>query len=287
MPQHIDTTVTPDTVQRLLAAGAALGNPNHPAGDREPYRIVPEGFKAEPIPHATLAPLPDHIRQTVRLDDSAGFARYVNDHKDENTVIFAKAGDNGAATFTAIFDYHRKATTPASPLDSRPRHCAHRAVYACPFSIEWRAWFGVHGKPLAQEPFIDFLDANAGDIVEPSSADIRELALNFSCKTEVKFASSISRTVRGTQLTYQEDPQVGGGRTGTIAVPDLVKLHLPVFEGGEAHDVDARVVWDPRGGALKITVQLQRVERLLRIALEELREEIAGTTKIIPLTGGI
>ncbi len=272
----------PDTTQQLLAAGKALGAPFSPIdAGREPYRIVPADWRAEPIPFATLPPLPDHIRQHVTLEDAESFATYVKRYKDAHTLLFVRRGDRTAAEFVAIFDYHH-AHKDGVPQVAR---LAHRAIYPCPFSVEWLAWRAVDGKAQAQEPFIDFLDANAGDIVTPSSADVKELALNFSAKTEVTFQSGVSRTVKGSTLTYQENVTAGGGKQGTITVPDLIRLKLPIFEGGKPFDVDARIAWDPRGGTLKISVHLQRVERLIREAVRLASLEIAEATGLIPLTG--
>lgn len=285
MKTSTPTATLPDesAVKQLLIAGAALGTP-HTLDRHQPYRLVPEGYTAEPIPVADLPPLPDHIRQQVRLEDADSFAAYVKRYQNTRTLIFARpATSGGDASFEAIFDYHHAAK--GLEEERQAQRCAHRAVYPCPFSVEWKAWRAIDGKQQAQEPFLDFLDANAADIFHPTSADIHELALNFSAKTEVTFQSGLSRTVKGTTLTYQENVQAGGGKSGSIQVPDLIALRLPIFEGGAPFDVAARIAWDPRGGSLKISVHLQRVERVVRTALAHLRSEIKEATGLEPLTG--
>lgn len=285
MPAPTTPPAEPSTIKDLLAAGKALGAPFEAiTTGREPYRIVPDGYRAEPIPHASLAPLPDHIRQRVTLEDVDSFATYVKRYQDARTVVFVHRSDKGAAEFEAVFDYH-SAAKEGGPDSTRVQRCAHRAVYPCPFSVEWNAWRSIDGKQMAQEPFIDFLDANAADITTPSAADVKELALNFSAKSEVTFQSAISRTVKGVTLAYQENVQAGGGKNGSIQVPDALKLTLPIFEGGAPFVVPARLAWDPRGGTLKISVHLQLVDRITRQAIAALSDDIKAATGITPLAG--
>jgi uncharacterized protein YfdQ (DUF2303 family) len=260
------------SVQQLLAAGQARGNIIERPG-YQPMLLVPEACKLVAVPHAERAPLPDHVRQAVSFVDAPSFIDYVKQWKRAETVIFAcLPGANGQAEFRAIFDYHTRESQGTGHAAAR---CAHVAVYACPLSEEWETWMGANGTAQAQRDFIDFIEANAPDIVSPSAASLMELAMNFEARTEVNFSSKMDRTTGGRNLNFTENVEAGGrGGAGQIKVPDAMKLRLPVFEGGAAFDVDVRLEWVPRDGRLKVIVHLQRPAQKVREALASIRADI-------------
>lgn len=285
MPPTNPTNPTPDSKanlnQTLISAGSALGDPKEVTGYR-PVIIVPEGFKATPLEHETLPPLPDHIRQKVALHEAASFISYVNTFKDADTRVFSSMPDKGLTTspeFRAIFDYHLAVAHKA-------QRCAHAAHYTCPLSLAWMTWAGIHGKAMTQREFVDFVDENMPDIVTPKAADVMELARDFNAHTEVKFASKVNAITGGVSMNYQEDTEVGT-QGGQIEAFDRLALVIPVFEGGDEVPVDAKVQWVPKDGKLAVTVKLYRPSETKRTAFLELRREIQEKLGIAVLNGGV
>jgi hypothetical protein len=277
-------TLSPTFTAELLAAGKALGDVATPGGPFAPFVIIPDNYKLDPVPFAPDTPLPGFIDQTVTLHDPESFVAYVKRYKTLKTLIFAtlpKTASGSDAQFRAVFDYH----TGGKGDDQKPERCAHHAIFPCPLSIQWATWIGITGKPQTQLAFIEFIDANKADIVTPDSATLLELAINFESRTEVNFGSKVDRVHGGRKLTFNEEIN-GINKAGEpITVPDTLKLSLPVFEGGKAFEIAARLEWRPTGGKLHVSVHLHRPFDLVRKALADLRAEIAAGTEIEPMTG--
>lgn len=271
---------SPVGVNELLAAGAALAGAIEIHGYK-PIVLMPEGYTEHELQREIIAPLPDHIRQTVTLNDLDSFTAYVSRFQRPETVILASGEP---AEFMAVFDYHRGAKDDGGV----PGRVAHIALYPCPHSLEWKTWMGSNGKPLNQAAFVEFVDANSADVISPDSASLLELAQNFEMSSTVSFQSDIKRTTGGKVLRFVEDSQMGrSGSGGEMKVPDELSLSLPVFDGGKVFDLKARMEFRVTCGKLSIAYHLRRPHDALRSALLDLRKDIAVATGIAPLTGSI
>lgn len=289
-----DTTKTPapsgspiTPAEELLRAGKALGSAILPPEPFHPYAIVPDGFRLEQLPLRPLLPLPDHIRQAVRLDDAASFIAYVKAFRKHTTRIFAaavklaevSAENAGGAKFTALLDYHEGGT------EQKAARVAHVAEYPVPLSLEFSTWIAANGKPFTQMGFVEFIEQNCADVVSPDSATLMELALNFEAKSNVTFQSKVDRVTGGRSLTYQEQVDAGAPSVGQVKVPESLAIRIPVFEGGKGYDFKARLEYRPSNGRLAITYHLQRPQEAFRAAIKDLREEIAEALEAQILTG--
>lgn len=295
-------------VDRLVAAGRALGQAITAPGCA-PVVVVPDGenkYRVEvlppepPLKPLLLTALPDHVRQVVTLTDLLSFVQYVNGYKTGATRLFGRAplsNPNGTAKVAevlAVMDYHaapdpeKRAAAEADPEKphgvkafARPRRCAHRAGYPCPFSEAWLAWSGIHRVEMDQGKFVDFLEDNMEEVVEPAGADLLELASNFKSTTNVKFAAKIDRGTGGVKLRYEEEPEMGsgeraGGAPGTVKIIEGLSLFLPVFHGGNQFTLKARIRWRVDGGKLKVTVVLDRPQSLVLTAFAAVLEEVSS-----------
>jgi uncharacterized protein YfdQ (DUF2303 family) len=275
-------------VQELLLAGKALGVAQTPPRPYAPYAVIPQNCTLQPIPLAPLEPLPDHIRQAVRLDDAESFVLYVKSFRTHTTRVFATAPDfdaistGGGVEFTAFLDYHEGGT------EQHALRVAHTARFPVKISAEFAAWIGADGEAMTQMGFVEFIEANAPDVVTPDSASLMELALNFESKSEVSFQSRVDRVTGGRSLTFQEKVDAGSSGAPTIGqvkVPEFLAIRIPVFEGGKAYDIAARISWRPANGRLSITINLQRPEAVFRQSLNTMRAEIAEELGLAVLTG--
>jgi uncharacterized protein YfdQ (DUF2303 family) len=273
----------PTPAQELLDAGKALGAPIRLDG-YAPCLIVPEHYKLVPLEPAKPLPVLDYIKSAVELTDVESFIAYVKRYQTAETVIFATLPLNGAPpSFTAVFDYH---AAKADGAEQQARRVAHKATYPCPFSVEWLAWTERNGKPQPQMDFVNFIEANAIDVVAPDSATMMEMVMNFEARTEVVFTSKVDRTMGAKVLLFNEKIDANSnGPLSSMKVPEFLELRLPVFEGGEAFPIRARMEYRPRDGALKIAYHLLRPVDVLREALASLDADIEAATGIAPMSG--
>lgn len=272
--------------KQLFDLGASQAGPIGLPGFR-PLVVVPDGYKTQPLDFEQPAPLLDYIRQSVTLADLDSFAAYVKRYQSPTTLIFAKVTTTGA-TFTAIFDYHRAKSDKLEKSDTQANRVAHRATYPCPRSHEWQQWSDNNGKAMSQEAFARFVDANMPDITSPDSALLLELILNFEAKSNVSFSSEVKPQSGARVLKYAESIE-GTGNTsqGTMKVPELIGINVPIFYGGKRFPLQAKLFYRPSGGKLNISYELRRPHEVVDLAIKDIVADIKAETAIAPLLGEV
>ena len=238
---------------------------------RVPVVAVPQGFELQELMEQPVRQLPDHIRQVVTLEDRASFLKYVADFKTPQTAVFFSAN-----AFLAVIDYHDKETEPA--------HCAHRVHYPMPHSVEWKKWAEKHKKSMTQEQFIEFLDEQMPDILSPAGADLRELAMDFESKSEVRFTSKINRTNGGRVLNFTDSPEVNS-RPGQIPVPEALWIDIPIYHNADPSKVEVRILWKVKDYSLSITLEIVRMERLIQDAQAAIVQSVTDALGVPVLFG--
>lgn len=98
-------------------------------------------------------------------------------------------------------------------------------------TVEWANWTGRHEDWMRQAEFCDFLEDNAGVIVEPCGADLLQLVADFRMLQRAEFGASY-RGADGQECVSYTEKNSGVGKD--FALPAEFKLHLPVVKGAEA-----------------------------------------------------
>jgi len=235
-----------------------------------PYAILADGLKATSLEDLLLQPL--LIRQTVRLDSTDSFCRYVSAFKSEGTQLFANQKHSHVL---AIIDYHDV---------GEPSRCAHRAQLTLAASPEWTAWHGGEGKAFSQQAFAEFLEDHELDIVEPDGATVLEAATMLEAKSTVAFKSGVRLRDGSVQFEYVEEIQEKA-RAGNILFPSALTLVIPIYEHSDPVKVKVRLRFRIKEGDLSFHYKLERPEQLVREAFERECSHIAGELGIVPLQG--
>lgn len=247
----------------------------------QPFVLVPPGFQTQTLSPLHLQPLPDHIRQTVRLSDVASFIQYVKKFATHTAQIFAVANDAGAKLL-AVLNYHEGGKEAAAGRGT------HQAEFAPSYSPEFSAWLSINGKPLTQEQFLDHLRKWGDTIKSQSDADLIELASSLDFETKGEFSSHVERTKGGRKLLFNE--QVYGTaevKGKQVSVPEGFALELPVFVNGAQYALCADLLYRPQNGSLRIIVELRRQHLVIRKAVEDIVAEVKEGTGIEPFLGAL
>lgn len=222
-----------------------------------PCAVLPDGYVIRPLAEHLVEPI--RVKQAVVLLTAADFVAYWVRFKDDTSVIF---GDERTATYGAIFDYHTAQGTP--------HWCTHTAKYACPKSKEWVTWSENSGKRMAQEAFALFIEDNYPDITFPSHAEMIQVSTSLQVKKDVSFASSTRLADGQVQLMYNEEIRgtaaVHGSQAGSLKVPDEFTISVPVFLGGAAVSLQARLRYRIVQGKLEMWYDLHRPHKALEAA---------------------
>lgn len=259
-----------DAVQKIADLSGDHVGKVVPTGDGRQLVFVPEGFKIETVQPVNPV-LPDHIRQSVRLDDGASFIAYVNTFKSEATRLFV---DVNAARLTADLDYHK----PASAQSQR----AHLARYDMPRAEEWKRWNDIDGKSIPQAQFAEFLEENLDDIVDPAGAAVLEVATRLQAKKKVEFDSGIRLQDGAVQLTYREETDTGKGQ---MVIPSEIMLGIPVFFGGDRYKLKAFLRYRIEEGKLTFKIVIHRKAFIVQDAVREAAAAVATATELVALFG--
>lgn len=221
---------------------------------------------------------PRRKQGTVTVADVASFAVYHGKHSDPESEVYA---DLDRATITAVLDAHHGDPGAA-------RWQAHRLVLALKPAAAWTAWTAHDGHMLAQQAFAEFLEDHQRDVAPDgpvTGADLLEIAQQFQAHTKVSFASG-SRLASGeTQFTYTEETTASSGRRGTISIPSVFELGLPIFEDLDSYRVHARFRYRISDGRLTLGYRLDNAEDLQRDAVKQVVAKTAEATGAVIMCG--
>ena len=213
---------------------------------------------------------------TTVVCDVPSFLAFYGKHASSDAEVFA---DRTRGTVTAILDAH-------TPYGGVPQWQAHRVVLLLKHTEAFTAWKGVDGKYMAQSSFAEFIEDRRADIIEPTAADVLELAQTFQATTKVDFKSSSILKSGQRQLSYVESIDAKAGQRGDMAVPDHLQLAIAVYEGATVADaITARLRFRIVDGKLNLAVVLDQLTDVVRAAFEGVIAEIQAGVPVPVLRG--
>jgi len=232
---------------------------------------------------------PERKRGTLTLDDLPSFVEAVKLHARDTTALFASADKR---TIQAVFDYHEKSNGQADWLQ-------HRAVYPFPITPEWDAWSNISGKWIEQATLAQFLEDHVVEVVEPARA--MDLARRWAEQLSIEFATparmmSLSRGLAVTvdtkvaearnlgtgeaSLRFEETHQGADGKA--LQVPGALLIEVPIFRGGNAYQLPARLRYrlEKEKAGILWQISLYRADLALRDAVREACETVRADTDL-------
>lgn len=259
--------ITPSDAEQLLMAGGALIDPKSigrppDAEACTPFVVVPTGYNVKSL--ASLFPTPARRKGKTFLSDAPSFIRFVNEEQLSEAASTRVFGTKSPPQFTAVFNDVGRGD--------------HVAMYSCPLSREWGVWTGKNKMSMGQTAFAEFIEDNRLDIIDPSTADMLEVAQNISATTAGKFSSKINRVNGGVEFGFSEDTQATVGE-GRLKVPELFKIAIPVLDGGEKWELTARLRYRIKDGNLALYYDLDSLQRTFELAIEGVWQSIEVGTK--------
>lgn len=232
---------------------------------------------------------PTRKRGHAELIDPASFAAYVNDHREEGTIITGVATETGAK-FEALLDYHH---ANDGGVLGKTSWTEHRATLTLRPTPEWARWMGVNGRELDQRTFAEFLEDNAPDVIVPegkpypTQQELLSVASTLQIKTDVKFASSVRLQNGQVQLGYVENIEGGHGTEGKLPIPEKFGLALAPFIGTDKYLVTVRLRYRGAGGKASFRMEIERPHKIVESAFNDIRAKIETLTTLQPLVGTV
>jgi uncharacterized protein YfdQ (DUF2303 family) len=256
------------TEARTEAATVAdLAQQAHVPAELEPgkiYLIADSEGGVQRIDTDSYAPNPRSKTGSKTVADFGSLQQYLDKHGLEAETEVTASVTNG--TFTAVCD---------AGDEHRAGWGGHTITLKLSKSPEWQRWAGRSGQLSSQADFAEFIEDNAKDIVEPSSAEILEIAQSLQVKRGVEFESGTRLQDGNVQFGYRESTTATAGSVGQLVIPEKITLALRPFKGGDAYSVTALFRYRLQGSQLTLGFKLQDPEKII----EDAFESVAGDVK--------
>lgn len=262
-----------NNAETLLRAGAASGDIREVGGI--PMVLVPRDYAMLSLEKHLAAP--KRKSGVIAFEDAVSFARYIETHADDRTILLIATNPNGAS-FEAVFDYHSK---------EQAGWKEHRARFALRQTVEWTRWINANGKKLTQQAFAEFLEENQAQIVTPSGAEMLEIATRLEATTSVAFVSGVKLQNGNQELRYEETTEAKAGTKGSLQVPTSFTIGLALFEGSAAYSITARLRYRIENKELKLWYDLLNPHLVIKDAVETVSAEITNATGLKPYKGSL
>lgn len=241
---------------------------------------VPKAFELKEVDFEKLLENPRRTKAAATFTDAHSFLAYVETHTKPGTTVWCHFNPQTfALKFTAVLDEH-SATTPGWRQ--------HSATFAPDMSAEWKAWTSKNTQSFAQVAFAEWIEEHAEDITSadgfPTSLQMLGMATEFVANEERVLKSSAKLQSGGVRLTYIADPDAG--TTESMEMFKHFALGIPVFQGGSAWRITARLKYALGQGKVNFRYELVRADRVHESAAKELIAHITETLGDVPLLMG-
>lgn len=231
---------------------------------------LPEGYKAKQT--VTLLTNPPRRSGTYRLDRMDDLLHFV-EIADQETKVNSPIYVNDER-ITAVLNHY------ADEQQGCPGWADYSAYLPMKFTEEWKRWSRQNERDMSQAEFVEFIEENYDDIIDPSSSDMLTVASKFDMSRKVVFKSAYRASDGETKLTYDETQEA---KSGDILLPTAFSIQIPVYEGLEEQttfQLKARLkVRLKSEGGLVFRYVLVRPDKCQRAAKDAIIAKLEDDTK--------
>jgi uncharacterized protein YfdQ (DUF2303 family) len=270
-----------ETLARVLPTAKIVYPPSPTQGDLI-HVAVPKNFEMKEIDTEKLLGMPRRTKGTADFADAASFLAYIERHKiAASTVAWCNFDPQTfALSFTAVIDDHAAGALAGWR--------SHKATFKPEMSAEWKAWKGSDRTVFSQVQFAEWIQEHDTDITTanglPTSLQMLTMATEFVANEEHALKSAVKMQSGGVRLTYIADADKG--TTEDMKVFERFALGIPVFHGGAAWSMTARLKYRNSAGKVSFFYELVRPDRVHQGAADELIAKVREGLNGVPLLMG-
>jgi uncharacterized protein YfdQ (DUF2303 family) len=203
------------------------------------------------------------------------FARYLNEHKTEDTRVFADI-DCCTASFKGVLNFHGK----------EPSFGDHECTLALSPTREWTDLLAHDQAEFTQVEFAAFLEERTTLFATPSGADLLELIQTLEAKADVRINQAVKLQSGAIKVRFDEDVTIRGGGTGQQAgemeLPSTLTLNVQPFEGAALMSVAARLRYKIGDRKIILFYKLINPHLIVRQVANDVVSTILAETGIEP-----
>jgi uncharacterized protein YfdQ (DUF2303 family) len=232
-----------------------------PPAELEPGKYyafhTPGGIQKVDLTGPEHTGIPPRKSGTTTVRDARSWTAYFKKHSSQASEVYA---DSERLTVTAVLNAHAADT---------PSWGDHRLRLELRTTDAWKQWTHNDGELLDQETFAEFLEDHLPELLEPSSADMLEIAQSLQAATKVDFTSGVRLASGQRQFQYVETTTTKAGQKGQLTVPETFVIGLIPFEGSEGYRLTARLRYRITDRGLRMGYKLERPADILRTAFTD------------------
>jgi len=246
---------------------------------RKPFELspnqiaIPAGWEVKDT--ETLLDAPRRKKARVGIATTPDFINYLKRQGSlDSCTIWCEADyPIGKVEYTAIINDHTEAEDGQQWRD-------HIATYVPAKSVEWRRWNDANAKAMDQMTFANFLETNLADIASaegyPTGTEMLTMATGLEIIQDSRIKSAVRIQSGGVRVEYVDDANADTAKS--MEVFSKFALGLPVFWGGDAYQVEARLKYKLREGKLTFWYELTRPDKTLEDAAHSITAAIQSST---------
>lgn len=239
-----------------------------PAAELEPGKVyafhTPIGVHKVDLTGPEHTGVPPRKSGTTTVRDARSWSAYFTKHSSQASEVYA---DSERLTITAVLNAHAA---------DAPSWGDHRLILQLRTTDAWKQWLNNDGQLLDQETFAEFLEDHLPELLEPSSADMLEIAQSLQANTKVDFTSGVRLASGQRQFQYVETTTTKAGQKGQLTVPETFVIGLIPFEGSEGYRLTARLRYRITDRGLRMGYKLERPADVLRTAFSDVVNAVDG-----------
>lgn len=224
---------------------------------------------------------PRRARGVVDVQAEASFVEAVNRWGSaERAVVYV---DTSKLSMVAVLndvsphtvDDENTATVIPGPV--APGWRDHRVAYDVPLSETIAPWVKWSGELMPQADFAQFIEENMGAIASPAGRDLYAMATTLEGHVDARWRHRTRDTDGTRTFEYSEEGSaVATTDAGQVEIPPTFTLAVPVFEGGELREIEAKLRYRLPGGALALGFVLTGFDAIVRDEFQAVIERVHG-----------
>lgn len=265
MPDDLDITTALSDYKKLVES---QNGPDDILGGTHPFILVPDGYKVENLAGYKFneyAQRPHRTKQNAVVLDPASFIEYWKVFSDPESRIF---GDRDGKRLFGVIDYHQPETGP--------RWLSHTVTLQLRNTQEWNIWTSKNEKQMTQAEMALFIEDNAPDVVDPSAATMMEIASTLEAQETATFDSAVRLDNGNTRFSYRNETTATVG-AGKFDIPKAFLISIPIFEGMERVQIQARLRYKIQSKGLQMWYALWRHAASERDAFDQVVAKVSDS----------
>jgi uncharacterized protein YfdQ (DUF2303 family) len=224
---------------------------------------TPTGVKQFDLTGEEYSDTPKRKRGTTTVRDAGSFLSYWAKHSSDASEVYA---DADRLSITAVLDAHTV---------EEPDWGQHRLHLQLRETDAWQQWAALDGKLMDQERFAEFLEDHLPELLEPSAAEMLEIAQSIQGVAKAEFQSGTRLQSGERKLAYVETVTAKAGQKGELLIPEQFTIGLVPFEGSEGYKLTARLRYRINGGPLQLAYKLDRPADIRKTAFDDVVKAVA------------